>query len=64
MANIKYQLGQEVIVNTGGADAKATIFDHPKSIHGYYWKEQDCYLCKFENNTRQYMRSEFIKPIE
>ena len=62
MNNLKFNLGEKVIVNTGGNDSFATIVMPQKNnIHGYHWEEQDFYLCKFENNTTQYINSKYLK---
>ncbi len=46
----KFKLGQKVIVNTGGNDTVSHIDMPLKNIHGFYWKEQDSYLCRFTDN--------------
>ena len=56
--------GDKVIVNTGGNDTPGEIVDPKESIKGFYWKEQDCYLVKFSNGTRQYIPSKYIKVIK
>jgi len=49
----KFYLGDHVIVNTGGNDTQA-IIDYPvNNINGYYWKTQDCYLCRFTTNIEK-----------
>jgi hypothetical protein len=48
-----YQLGQKVIVNTGGEDTIAHIDKPVKDINGHYWESQDCYLCRFTDNDKK-----------
>jgi hypothetical protein len=37
-----------------GLDCKKTLIDNPIiNIHGYYWKEQKSYLCRFTDNPKK-----------
>lgn len=47
----KLKLGDKVIVNTGGSDSFAYIDNPIKNIHGFYWEEQDSYLCRFTDDS-------------
>ena len=49
----KLKLGQKVIVNTGGNDTVAFIDLPIKNIHGFYWKAQNLYLCRFTDNSNK-----------
>lgn len=49
----KFKLGQKVIINTGGEDTIAHIDEPTKNIHGYYWPQQDLYLCRFTDDDRK-----------
>jgi len=65
---IKLNLNEKVCVNTGGKTSPGLVVDSKfshqnkdgelvfkKQIHGHYWKEQSCYLVRFENGTQQYI---------
>jgi hypothetical protein len=48
---VKFKLGQKVIVNTGGKDTICHIDNTAKGVHGFYWKEQNSYLCRFTDDA-------------
>ena len=54
----------KVIINTGGKDINGTICEGKHNKKGYYWASQDCYLIEFENKTRQYIPSKYIKEVK
>ena len=56
-----FQLGQKVIVNTGGDDTIAHI-DYPvKNVHGYFWRAQNLYLCRFTDNSKKLLCNGAVK---
>lgn len=56
--------GDVVIVNTGNKDSPAIIVHNSNNKKGYYWKEQDCYDCRFTNGTSQFIKTKFIKHVK
>jgi len=72
---MKYTENDIVIINTGGKDSFGHIskglcfhkqdvngdFVYKRNKKGFYWKEQDCYLIRFENSTRQYIPAKYIR---
>ena len=61
MTTQQFNLNEQVIVNTGDANHLARIVEKQKSPH--IWKQGDgtvCYLCKFNNETTQYIPSNYI----
>lgn len=57
----KFEINDSVIVNTGGEDAHAYICYPKRNIHGYFWQEQNCYCCHFQNGTKQYIPARYIR---
>lgn len=57
----RYAINDKVIVNTGGKDIEAVIHNDPPNKKGHYWKEQDCYRCRFKNGTSQYIEAKHIR---
>ena len=68
-----YKLNEIVFVNTGGNTSSGHITNkqfikqnndgnliYRLALHGHYWKDQDCYLVKFENGTQQYIPAKYI----
>lgn len=58
---IEFKLGQKVIVNTGGNDTIAFIDTPIKNVHGYYWKEQNSYCCRFTEDADKLLCNDAVK---
>lgn len=56
--SLKLNVGDKVLVNK---KSKGEVFDKEGATHGWYWKEQDSYLIKFDNDTTQYIPAKDMK---